>query len=66
MKVDIDTNGILCILAETTVESFALTHWYEGWQKDNCTFLIQCVNTGNGKLESKLEVVKNDKKRDLL
>lgn len=43
MKVDLNENGCLCILAETAVESFALTHWYDEWTKERCTFLVQCV-----------------------
>ena len=63
MKVDLDEKGCLCICAETAVESFALTHWYDEWTKERCTFLVQCVeraDDGSGALDTSLRPVRSN------
>jgi hypothetical protein len=63
MKVDFDENGCLCILAETTVEGFALQHWYDEWTKDRCTFLVMGVSRaddGSGALDTTLNSVSSN------
>jgi hypothetical protein len=67
MKVELNKNGSLFILAESTVESFALTHWYDQWTKGRCTFMVQCVersDDGNGALDTFYQPVKGPNTKD--
>lgn len=43
MRVELDEKGTLVIWAETPIESFALTHWYNLWVKDDALMLVNTV-----------------------
>lgn len=54
MKVDLDEKGTLVIRSETPVESFALSHWYNLWLKDDSMLLVSTVeraDDGSGAMD---------------
>ncbi len=46
MKVELDEKGTLVVTSETPVESFALTHWYNLWEKHDATLLVTIIARG--------------------
>lgn len=43
MRVELDEKGTLVVWSDTPVEAFALTHWFNLWNKKDATFLIQTI-----------------------
>ena len=54
MKVDLSSDGVLCISAETEIESYALKKWFENYgERNQCDSVL--------KVETKL--IENDNTR---
>lgn len=54
MKVELDEKGVLIIKAESSVESFALSHWHRMWENNEVCFLVETVAIaadGSGELD---------------
>lgn len=43
MRVELDITGKLIIYAESHIESFALSHWWQLWSEKKAVLGVECV-----------------------
>lgn len=59
MKASIDANGTLTVKAETDIELYALTKWWDDWQAHKVCMQVEIAHEGNPNAVS-FKQVRND------